>query len=442
MSLLKRRVARLWAISLIVALAAPAGAAPTLGAAESPNEVTNWNRIAVEVLGAFPGPAGGAPPASQVNMGMTQGAVYDAVNAITGTHVPYLLGETFAPGASKNAAAATAAHRMLSHTITTVPGSIAFPNQATLLARIDAEYASSLTAIDDSPAKAEGIAAGIAAADAMIAARQDDGRFGASQWKPNHDPGHWWPQTGPNGLILDPTPWVGGVDPFLMTSSSQFRTDGPQDLLSDAWADDYNEVKSLGRVDSSTRTPEQTHIAIFWQSTPVATWNGVARDLAGSADHGVAVTDSARLFAMLNLTAADAAINCWNDKYYWDFWRPYNAIPRGDEDDNPDTVAEATWTPLVAAPYPDHPSGHLCLDGAYLNVMQSYFGSDKIAYKVPSVQFPGELREFDRFSDALKEIIDARIWAGLHYRTADMQAQILGRKVAHYMEKNYFQPLD
>jgi len=443
MGFVKRRVARHWAILVIVALAAPMAAATTVGAVESPNEVTNWNRIAVETLSAFPPPAGGAPPASQINMAMTQGAVYDAVNAITQAHQPYLLETQFDPTASKNAAVATAAYRVLTHIATTVPANIGFPNQGVLLARLDTEYATSLGAIQDSPAKTDGIAAGNAAADAMIAARQGDGRFGPSQWDPDPDPGHWQPLLRPDGTpVLDPTAWVGGVDPFLMTSSSQFRTDGPQSLTSEAWAEDYNEVKAIGRVDSTTRTPEQTHIAIFWQSSPVATWNAVARDLAGSTDHGVGVADSARLFAMLNLTAADASINCWNDKYFWDFWRPWNAIPRGDEDDNPDTEADTSWTALITAPYPEHPSGHLCLDGAYLTVLKGYFRSDKIPFQVTSVGFPGEVRTFDRFSHALKEIIDARIWAGLHYRTADIQSVILGRKVAHYMEKHYFQPLD
>ena len=443
MAFIKRGFVRQWAMVVIVALAASTFAAPTLGAPESPNEVTNWNRIASETLNAFPAPAGGAPPTAQINMAMTQGAVYDAVNAISQTHRPYLLETSFHQGASTSAAAATAAYRMLTHIATTVPAGIGFPNQATLLARLDTEHTASLGAIPPSQAKTDGIAAGNAAADAMIVARAGDGRFGPSQWDPNTGAGHWWPLLRPDGSqILDPTPWAGGVDPFLMTSSAQFRTDGPPSLTSDQYTEDFNEVKSLGRSNSTTRTPEQTHIAIFWQSTPVATWNSVARDLAGSADHGVGVADSARLFAMLNLTAADAAINCWNDKYFWDFWRPWNAIPRANEDGNPDTAPDTSWTALITAPYPEHPSGHLCLDGAYLNVLQSYFGSDKIGYQVTSGQFPGEVREFDRFSHALKEIIDARIWAGLHFRTADIQAQILGRKVAHYMEKHYFQPLD
>jgi hypothetical protein len=225
-----------------------------------------------------------------------------------------------------------------------------------------------------------------------------------------------------------------------MQSSSQFRTAGPNALSSAAWAADFNEVKSLGSLTSAIRTPEQTHIAIFWQSTPVLTWNAVARDLIGNPTHAVDLVESARLLAMQNLAAADAAINCWNDKYYWDFWRPWNAIPRAAEDGNAATEPDPTWTALVTAPYPEHPSGHLCLDGAHTRVLQLFFG-DEVPFRVPSVQFPGETRGFPRFSDALAEITEARIWAGLHYRTADLQARQLGRNVADYAAENYFQPV-
>jgi PAP2 superfamily len=406
--------------------------------------VTSWNRIATSTLTSplFPGAAGGAPPASQINMAMVQGAVYDAVNAIEPRHEPYLLGRRFDSSASTEAAVATAAYRVLSNIITTVPGTIVFPARATLLQSVATEYGNALAQIPDTPSKSEGIAAGNAAADAMIAARQGDGRFGPSPWVPNGAPGHWWPLLNPDGtLMLDPTPWVGGVTPFLLISRSQFRTDGPNALTSTAYAEDLNEVKALGAANSTTRTPEQTHIAIFWQSTPIATWNEVARNLTAEPIYGVDTADSALLFAMMNLSAADAAINCWNDKYYWDFWRPWNAIPRADEDGNPATEPDPTWKPLLTAPYPEHPSGHLCNDGAHLRVLKMFFGTDKIPFGVTSRNFPGETRHFDRLSRALREIIDARIWGGLHFRTADVQAQILGRKVVHYMAKHYFQPL-
>jgi len=425
----------------IAALAAVALAAPAVAPA---SEVTNWNEIATDTLVAFPGPAGGAPPALQINMGMTQGAVYDAINAITPKHHrPYLLKRRFAVTASKDAAAATAAYRVLSDIVATVPERIPFPNRASLLQSLQTEYAASLTAIPDTPFRTQGIAAGNAAAEAMIAARQDDGRFGPSPWVPNSAPGHWQPLLNPDGTpMLDPTPWVGGVKPFLMRSSSQFRTAGPRALRSAAYATDVNEVKALGSINSTLRTPEQTHIAIFWQSAPTLTWNRVARDLVEDPAYAVDTADSARLLAMVNLSAADAAINCWNDKYHWDFWRPWQAIRQADRDGNPATDPDPTWTALITAPYPEHPSGHLCQDGADLRVLQMLFATDQIGFDATSTRFPGETRHFARFSQALAEITEARIWAGLHFRTADLQAQILGRNVADYMANHYFQPLN
>jgi hypothetical protein len=202
-----------------------------------------------------------------------------------------------------------------------------------LLTMLYAEYVNSLSVIPDGDDKTEGIRAGNAAADVMIAAREDDGRFGPSPWVPNPAPGHWQPLMN----MLDPTPWVGGVRPFLMQNSSQFHTDGPNALTSTAYAEDFNEVKALGSMNSTTRTPEQTHIAIFWVGDGGALWNAVARNLIADPQYAVDIVDSALLFAMQNLSAADSVINCWNDKYYWDFWRPWTAIQRADEDGNPDT---------------------------------------------------------------------------------------------------------
>jgi hypothetical protein len=441
------RATRMWmaaaiAISLVLVLSSvstPARGAP------AGNAVTEWNLIAVNTLAAMPAAAGGAGPAIQINLGMTQGAVYDAVNAIEAKHHrPYLLKRRFSARASKAAAVATAAYRVLSSIVATVPATIPFPTRASLLQSLAAQYAASLAAIPDGPFKAQGIAAGKAAAEAMIAARRDDGRFGPSQWVPNPAPGHWQPLLNADGtLMLDPTPWAGGVKPFLLQSSSQFRTDGPQALTSAAYAAEFNEVKALGAVNSTARSPEQTHIALFWQSAGGSTllWNGVERSLVDSSSFGLDIVDSARLFAMTNLTGADAGINCWNDKYYWDFWRPWNAIRRADEDGNPATEPDPTWTALLTAPYPDHPSGHLCFDGAHLRVLQMFFGTDEIGFDVTSSRFPGEPRHFDRFSEPLVEIIEARIWAGLHFRTADVQAEMLGRNVAEYMADNYFQPV-
>jgi hypothetical protein len=388
-----------WFVALTVG--ALVGALGVFGASASPpaeadaTAVIQWNQIATSTLVAFPGPAGGAPPALQIHLGMVQGAVYDAVNTITPKHHrPYLLKRRFSAAASGEAAVATAAYRVLSHIVSTVPAGITFANRATLLQTLAAQYDASLAAVPDNSFKRQGIDAGNAAADAMIAAREGDGRFGPSQWVPNSNPGHWDP-VAPNGTTaLDPTAWVGGVKPFLMQSSSQFRSPGPNALTSAAYTAEFLEVKALGgdgMTTPSARTPTQTHNAIFWQSAggPALLWSGVARNLAADSDSGLDLADSARLLAMMNLSGADAAINCWNDKYHFDFWRPFQAIRRAAQDGNPLTSPDPTWTPLFSAPYPEHTSGHMCLDGAHLRTLQVFFGTDVMEYGVTSSQFGG-----------------------------------------------------
>jgi hypothetical protein len=442
----RKRSVRLVAVAAVVLAALGVfGASAAPPPATDATAVSHWNLIAVNTLTGLPGPAGGAPPASQIHMGMVQGAVYDAVNATEAKHHrPYLLKRRFSARASKEAAVAAAAYGVLKSIVSTVPA-LTTEARAALLASLATQYDASLGAIPDSPFKKQGIAAGKAAAQAMIAARQGDGRFGPSQWVPNPNPGHWDP-VAPNGTtVQDPTPWVGGVEPFLMQSSSQFRSPGPNALTSAAYTADFLEVKALGEVNSTTRTPTQTYIARWWQSTPVASWNAVARDLIARDDLDAA--DSARLFAMQNLSGADAAINCWNDKYHFDFWRPFQAIRRADEDGNPATSPQPTpnWTPLFSAPYPDHTSGHMCQDGAHTTVLRMFFG-DVIdgGYQITSAAVnPGgpATRTFGSFTQALDEIVEARIWAGLHFRTADVQGRDLGINVANFMADNYFQPV-
>jgi hypothetical protein len=229
------------------------------------------------------------------------------------------------------------------------------------------------------------------------------------------------------------------------------RTDGPNSITSAAYAEDLNEVKKLGSLTSTTRTADQTDAAIFWQDQAMALWNRIFRTLAAS--QGLDIVENARLFAMENLAAADAAIGCWNDKYYWQFWRPITAIREADTDGNPATVADPNWLPLfdpatpvchlpllATPPFPDHPSGHCCATSAIVHTLQNFFGADKIGFSAFSNK-SCTTRSFERFSDALNEVIDARVWAGIHFRTADVQGSVLGKKVAHYLEKHYFQPV-
>jgi hypothetical protein len=216
-----------------------------------------------------------------------------------------------------------------------------------------------------------------------------------------------------------------------------------------AYTAEFKEVKALGGdgvMTPSARTATQTYIAKWWQSNPVASWNDVARQLIASND--LDAIESARLLAMQNLAAADAAINDWNDKYHFSFWRPFQAIRRAAEDGNPATSPDPPgppWTPLLSAPYPEHVSGHLGLDGAHTGVLRMFFGDAPAGgYQITSV-FPNPggdaTRTFTSFPQALDELVLARIWAGLHFRTADVQGRQLGADIANFAAASYFQPV-
>jgi hypothetical protein len=365
--------------------------------------------------------------------------VYDAVNAIDRGHRRYLVQPPSNPTDSKEAAAATAAFRVLVDV---------FPSQVGTLQPL---YDAYLATLADNPpgSRANGVAIGEATANAMLTNRMNDGRFGPSPTPHPLAPGIWRP-TPPN-FANDPAPWVGNVRPFIVPNVAMLRTDGPNPLTSVAYAEDFNEIKEVGSLASITRTADQTDAAIFWQDHAPAMFNRIFRALATS--QNLDIVDSARLFAMENLAAADALIGCWNDKYYYWFWRPITAIREADTDGNPATEADPTWLPLFdpstpvchlpplfTPPFPDHPSGHCSATGAFVQTLQNFFGTDKIAVTVFSNK-SCTTRSFDRFSDILSEVIDARVWAGIHFRTADVQGAVLGNKVAHYLRRHYFQPV-
>jgi PAP2 superfamily len=416
------------------------------------NAAIEWNAIASTAIMTT---AGQPPHAAVLSLAMVQGAVYDAVNAIDGGYQPYLVAAPADSGDSKAAAAATAAFRVLVGFPERDPPLVGlFPAQLSTLQPL---YDASLAQVPDGPAKTGGISVGEAAASAMLSARANDGRFGPFKFVEGFDPGEWRlaPPQGPTGIVAkDPAPWVGFVKPFLVPNAEMLRSDGPNPLTSAAYASDFNEVKEYGSLTSTKRTADQTAAAIFWQDSGPAIWNRIYRSLATS--HGLDIADSARLFAMTNLAAADGSIGCWNDKAYWSFWRPITAIREAANDGNPATEADPNWlplfdpsvpvsgAPLVTPGFPDHPAGHTCISGATVHALQAFFGTDKVPFTAVSNKCspaPCPDRSFDRFSDALKEIIDARVWGGIHFRTADVQGAVLGTKVVHYMEKHYFQPV-
>src|SRR5829696_6425211 len=281
-------------------------AAPAVARADA---VTEWNKTAATAAITIANRPG---PLAMIRLAMVHGAVYDAVNSIERRHAPYLVLAPAQPWDSQDAAAATAAYRVLVNIL---------PAQAS---SFDALYAASLAAVPEGAAKDGGIAAGEAAAAAMIAARANDGLFGPFTFTAGTTPGAW-----------RPTP-------------SQFRSDGPNSLNSDDYAADFAEVKELGSRTSATRTADQTDVARFWADPTAQFWSGILPSI--SADQRLSLAENARYFAMVYTAGADGAISCWNDKAYWSFWRPITAIRMADLDGNPTTVADPNWEPLLVTP--------------------------------------------------------------------------------------------
>ena len=415
--------ARAVLVALAAATLTSAAAAGHKRAEQQVSAVSEWNAIAqAETVLLRPTAHG-----QLRGIAMVQGAVYDAVNAIDRTRKPYLLDPAkvrAAPRASLDAAAATAA------------------------------YQSTLARVPTGPNRLGGIRAGEAAEAAFLAARQNEGFMAAFTPVIGSEAGKWRPIGWPATPVYDPDGYVGNLKPFLIKSASEFRTKGPNALTSAAYAKDFAEVKELGALTSTTRTADQTAAAVFWQFAPIALYNPVLRDLA--ARFKLNTVNEARLYANVNLAAEDAAIACWNDKYHYSFWRPRAAIREADSDGNPATVADPTWEslfapatqttpPLATPPFPDHPSGHGCVSGAVLQTLTDFFGRDKVAFTVVSGRSlngtPIPPRRFQSFSEARQEVIDARVWGGIHFRTADRQGAWLGRQLARYVRTNYFLPV-
>jgi hypothetical protein len=403
--------------------------------------VLEWNRHAYEALGnapTAPTPGAGQPPqVSILHLAMVQGAVYDAVNTIAGGYQPYLAGLPAAPGsASQAAAVATAAHHVLVGVVVQPPLAPA------IIERLDTRLADSIaaaTSADGPDAVAAGIAAGEAAAAAMLAARADDGRYVPLTIEGGTEPGQWRPTPPTN--TSDPFAWVGTVAPFMLESPSQFRSKGPLAVTSKRYAREYNEVKTLGGPTlGSSRTAEQEAVAQFFTANPTELYNRAFRTLAVA--EGLTLGEQARLFAMLNLAGADALINCFNDKAYFKFWRPITAIRLGDEDGNPKTVGDPDWTPMAATPsYSEHSSGYNCVTAAFMHTAAAYFGNGAMHFSLVKVApgAPEVTREYARFTDVINDTIDARVYLGIHFRTADVQGAKIGKDVARWLDKHYFQ---
>jgi PAP2 superfamily len=387
----------------------------------STNAVVVWDSNAQTAIWDV---AGQAPQVQARSFAMVHGAMYDAVNAIAGTrYQPYLVAPPARGTESLDAAVATSAFQVLV---------ALFPDQQD---RLQAQYDEAIAAIPGGPSKQGGIAVGAQAAAAMVAARQDDGAFGSQTWVVGTEPGQWRP-TPP--FFGNDGAWVGHMKPFLIPSASMFRTAGPPALTSRQYARDFNEVKSIGSAASTVRTADQTSAAIWWHDRRLTEWE-IKRQVATS--QHLNTLQAARMFAMVDLAETDATIACYNEKEAWNRWRPVTAIPLADTDGNPDTAADPDWMPLlITPPHPDYTSGHTCFTAASMTALIAFFGKDSIPFSAFSTA-SGTTRSFKRFSEALAEVIEARIWGGIHTRTADVQGARIGKQVTAFMLDHYFRPM-
>jgi len=402
----------------------------TNASAEDP--ISAWNQISETAVKT----AGHPPPVAALDFAIVHLAIYDAVESIDRRYEPYY---TLVPNAtgSLSAAAAKAGHDILVGL---------FPAQSPTL---DMDYATFLAANSLDPAD-PGTAVGAEAAANILALRANDGRFPASpppflggaaigEWRPTPSllPG------SPPSLAPGLTPWVATVRPFTMTRDSQFRIGPPPDLTSKEWAHDYNEVKSVGSLQSTTRTAEQTDIGYFWADSGPILWQNALRYISGNYLNDTGA--SARMYALAEAALADAQIACWDSKYFYDFWRPITAIRLGDQDGNPSTEVDANWQPLINTPnFPEYPSGHAAISGAISHMLRLFFGSDALSFPMTTTNAMAlqKTRTFTRLSQAEQEVVDARVYVGIHYRTSDTTARAQGRRVSNWVFRHYFRPVD
>src|SRR5215469_2576138 len=390
---------------------------PIVPRAVAQNAVTNWNNIAITAARASKAPGSSSPGGASVYVAYMQLAVYNAMNAIEGGFEPYKYTLTAPAGSSAGAAAIQAAYETLLQVL---------PDQQSYLNGQYNDPVVGIMSIPNSPAKTNGQMVGHASATALMALRAGDGR-GASvpySFPSVPVPGVWILTPG---ATAPQTPWLGQVLPFTFDDPAKFLPGPPPDLESDEWADDYNHVKSVGAINSTERTSQQTEIAFFWTEHTTAQYGRLLRGLSAN----LSLAETARLFAMAYAAAADAIIGCYNAKYHYSFWRPVTAIRNGDIDGNPDTVADPNWTPLGTTPaHPEYPSAHACLTGAVADVLKSYFGTPNLQISLFS-SITGTTHNFDNIREWQREMEFGRIYTGFHYHHSMVQGLVLGHKVAH-----------
>ena len=388
--------------------------------------VVDWNIITGQTI-PFAARPGGSPG---LDYAMVHAAIYDAVQAIDGRFEPYAVEIQGASG-SPAAATAKAAHDVLVNR---------FPTQTASLDATYHAYLASHGLAENDP----GVSVGQQTAAVIIALRANDGSWPAvpEVFNGGTDLGDWRPT--PPAFAPMAVPWLGTVTPFTLDDPAQFRPhQAPPDLSSRKYAEAYNEVKALGASVNSSRTPEQTDIAYFFADNAFLYWNRAVQSLANTYLDNIG--DSARLFALVNMAMADGAITAWDSKKYFNFWRPITAIQQGDNDGNPLTTGDPAWLPLIAnPPYPDYTSGANSLSGAATRMLANFFGTDEVPFSLTSntPQAIQKTRNYGRFSDAAEDVVNARIYLGIHFRFADTVAREQGRLIADWAFEHILRPLN
>jgi hypothetical protein len=413
----------------------------------SPAPVAYWSN---EARKAIVPPSAGAenygnkfPGEAAVYMGIVHVAIYDAAVAIEGGYEFYAQYDPpliAPPNTSSAAAIATATHHTLLGPPNTglQPALGLTPAQEAILNGI---YDTYMASIPDGEAKTNGIMIGERVATAIVTLRQNDGRDANPPFNPPPPgPGVWERNPG------NPPPPVLGlrlpvITPLALQSASQFRPDGPNELTSEEYTEDFNQVKELGRVDSTSRTPAQTAQALFWTDHDLRVWNDGMLRIA--ADQHLDLVQTARMLAMAHVSGGDAMIAGFEAKYHYWFWRPITAIHEADIDGNPDTEPDPTWAPLRTTPnHPEYPAAHCFHSSAVTKALATFFGTDGISFYLDS-RVPGATptRNYRSFRDALRDVELARTLAGFHFRNSCLEGSTLGREVSRCVVGHYFQPV-
>ena len=406
-------------------------------ASPAPNAVTDWALIVQQSIhnAAAPRSAG----TSEILHATIMLAMYDAVVAIEGGFEPYAARIQAPAGADARAAAATAAYR-------TARARVA----ASQVAFLDSQYAGYMAGIADGAAKTAGVQVGEQAAAAVLALRANDNFANVVLYECSAIPvavGEFEPDAGCPATPASPQPVdakVGRIVPFTVANASDFRPSGPDPLTSSGYAEDFNETRDFGRVNSTVRTAEQTDIAYFWAENPYVHWNRNLVRLAVT--NGLSLRDAARLFALVHTAASDAIIAGFEAKYFYAAWRPRTAIPRADADGNPETDADPSWKPLLSVNHPEYPSGHGFWSTAVLEAVNAFFGSNRVTWtldtsKTAVPQLVRTERTYDRLNAIMHDVTNARVWAGLHWRHSMRHGAQIGRHVAAHVSRHFFRPV-